>query len=1058
MKRAKILSASAGSGKTYQLAYKYVRDVVEHPELYRAILAVTFTNKATEEMKSRILREIHVLASGENSSYLDKLCGELGLSEQMVRKQAYRARTYILHDYSRFSVLTIDKFFQRIIRAFIKELGIDLNYNIELDPTLLLSRGADSLVEEIATNDELKRWMLEFAEERLSDGARWDMRGDLRTLGKEIFKEGSRERMKLRKSKSELGQIVANAIASAERAKCAIKDLALSAVKILARRGLSGDMFAGKSRSFVFRFYKYADGDMAEPSATMLKASDDIDAWYGKDAGANVRDAALELQPILRRLCETYPLAVKCINTAKLLRENYRGFALLADLYEHVTKICDEENIMVLGETKHILSTFVDDSNAPFIYEKVGNRFERFMIDEFQDTSVREWQNMLPLLQNAMASSDACSVLIVGDVKQSIYRWRGGDWRLLQEVAIDNLGRSNVCVEQLEHNFRSLEKVVEFNKNIIDVVVDVDNKYLNTIIDKALSNNDITKPLHSSLYNVVATAYHNHSQKLGKRYDDEGYAELTFYDTKLEDSSFIEVIEDAISRGYRYRDILILVRGKSDGRKVAERLLEYKEAKFTSQHKPGFNILTSDSLTIEKSDIVEFIITMFRLAVDANNDVERGVYNRFLNYPLDHNFDEEELTFIRHIAHLSPMEAFEAIVMHFKLDEYKDRIAYLQAIHEGIVSFSTSRLSDVQHYLKWWDEKGRNDVLSVEMTDDTIEISTIHKAKGLERDVVIIPYCKWDTSPKASLQPVVWSEANSESGDVSSIGEFPVVYGKEMQNSAFTSDYYSELVMSHVDAVNLLYVAMTRASKELYMIVPTALNTKSKSSESINTIVPLLTIAANTRFPDSEQYSNADGVYRRVHKYGKKLDLRGRNRISAKGGLVLDSYTSNIPEIKVRYSSLRYRDEGINLGNAMQRQGVRLHRIFEGATTYDELIRNIVRMENDALLSRDEAQDIRLKIHRCIDNSVVREWFFERWDDVRCEAEIVSKVELRRPDRVMIRDGRAVVVDYKFGEHKSNRYNRQVAQYMDLLRQMELYDKIEGYVWYISLGEVVRVD
>ena len=243
MKRAKILSASAGSGKTYQLAYKYVRDVVERPELYRAILAVTFTNKATEEMKSRILREIHILAAGQKSNYLDKLCKELEMPEHAVRKQALKARTLILHDYSRFSVLTIDKFFQRIIRAFIKELGIDLNYNIELDHGSLLQRSADRLVEKIAEDADLKRWMLEFVEERINDGERWDMRGDLRSLGNEIFKERSKERTKLRKSKEELGKIVANIVADAERAKNYLKSLGQRAVDIITSRGLAADMF-----------------------------------------------------------------------------------------------------------------------------------------------------------------------------------------------------------------------------------------------------------------------------------------------------------------------------------------------------------------------------------------------------------------------------------------------------------------------------------------------------------------------------------------------------------------------------------------------------------------------------------------------------------------------------------------------------------------------------------------------------------------------------------------------------------------------------------------------
>lgn len=1055
MKRAKILSASAGSGKTYQLAYKYVRDVVERPELYRAILAVTFTNKATEEMKSRILREIHLLASGQKSNYIEKLCGELEMSESAIRKQAMRARTLILHDYSRFSVLTIDKFFQRIIRAFIKELGIDLNYNIELDPTMLLSRSADSLVENIATNEELKRWMLEFAEERINDGTRWDMRGDLRSLGSEIFKESSKERMKLRKSKEELGDIVSKSIANAERAKNYLKSLGQKGVEVIAKRNLEADMFAGKSRSFVYRFSKYAEGDLSEPTATMRKAVENIELWYSKDAGANVRDTAAELLPILEEICRVYASVERDINTAKLLHGNYRSFALLADLYEQVTSICEKENIMVLGETKHILSTFVDGSNAPFIYEKVGNRFERFMIDEFQDTSVREWQNMLPLLQNAMSESEACSVFIVGDVKQSIYRWRGGDWRLLQDVAIKDLGRDNVKVDSLEHNFRSLKQIVDFNSNIIDSVVSIDNQYLNNVVDNALSNKDIDKLLHSSLYDIIATAYSKHRQILGNENNDEGYAELMFYDTTLGDSPFIEVIEDAISRGYRYRDILILVRGKSDASKVAAQLFAYKEQKFTSQGKSGFNVLTSDSLTIENSEIVEFVISLFRLAVNANNDVERGVYNRFLGNSLEHRFDDDDEAFFTHIAHLSPMEAFEAIVMRYKLYERKEQIAYLQAMHEGIVAFSTSRISDIQHYLEWWEEKGKNEVLSVEMTDDTIEISTVHKAKGLERDVVIIPYCKWDTAPKASLQPVIWSKA-ANCSDVAEIGELPVVYGRDMQNSAFASDYYVELVMSHVDAVNLLYVAMTRASQELYMIVPSRLNTKSKT-DSVNNIVPLLTMAADRQYPDAEIVSGVDGVYRKIHKCGTKLNVSRGEAQTKMGNIILDSYTSNTPEVKVRYRSQRFAKEGVAMTRELQSLGIRLHSVFEGATTFEELCRNISRMENDALISHDEALSIKTKVESFMDNDTIKEWFSANWDDVKCESEILSLDEVRRPDRVMIRGRRAVVVDYKFGNSVDSGYNTQVSDYMKLLQKMELYDDIEGYVWYLNLGEVVKI-
>lgn len=1057
MKRAQILSASAGSGKTYQLAYKYVRDVIEQPEMYRAILAVTFTNKATEEMKSRILREIHVLASGSKSPYTTDLCKELGMTETLVRKQAMRARTLILHDYSRFSVLTIDKFFQRIIRAFIKELGIDLNYNIELDPTQLLERGADNLVEKITNNEELKRWMLEFAEERLKEGDKWDMRGDLRSLGKEIFKEGSRDRTKMRQSKEELGKIVSRAIAHAEAEKQKIMELGQSALKIMQSRGVTPDCFKGGSRSFVFKFQKYAEGDMSAPTATMLKAAESIDEWYGKGAGANIRDIATELMPMLQDICKRHPKAEKAANTASLLRDNYRSFALLADLSQQVEKICEDENLMILGETKHVLSTFVDGSNAPFIYEKVGNTFERFMIDEFQDTSVREWNNILPLLQNAMSASDKCSVLIVGDVKQSIYRWRGGDWRLLQEVAQRDLGPKNVALRPLKDNYRSLEKVVDFNNKVMSSVVDIDNMYLNDILDNALKNKDISKELHASLYDIMKSAYTNHEQTPGRKSSDEGYAELTLYDSTLIDSPFIELIEDAISRGYKYRDILILVRGANDSRKVADLLFKYKEERFTSRGELGFNVHTADALTIENCDVADFVIAIFRLTVNIKDSVQRGIYNRFLGNRYDYKFSEEEIEFFKLISHLSPLEAFEQITMRYKLYERKDRIAYLQAIHEGIYSFSTTRIADIQRYLNWWDERGRNETLSVDMNDNTIEISTVHKAKGLERDVVIIPYCKWDTAPKASLQPIIWSQASGE--DVASIGEFPVTYGSAMQNSLFTADYYNELVMSHVDGINLLYVAMTRASKELYMVVPTRLNTKSKSSDTINTIVPLLSKAIRRIVPEGIPYNGAEGLEREVYSYGTKLNRKEKtSAANEQGNITLSTYTSHTPEIKVRYPNHKLSEEGISFDNDARRMGQHLHKVFERANSIDEINTKIEQMAKQSLIADNEALRLKSAIEKSMTNEVVREWFTLDWDDVKSEADIITANSMRRPDRVMIKQGRAVVVDYKFGDNKDPKYCKQVAGYMNILSEMELYEHIEGYVWYISLGEIVKID
>ena len=249
MKRAKILSASAGSGKTYQLTLKYMCDVILHPERYRNILAVTFTNKATEEMKSRILREIHTLASGKESPYLADIEREIGLNEAQIREGAIKARTRILHDFSRFTILTIDRFFQRILRAFIKELSLDLNYNIELDTNLLLERSTDTLVESIAKDEQLKHWLLEFAEERIVNGDRWDMRSDLKSLGAELFKENGAKHIDLEFNKSKLRDAVKLLIEEAERSRSKITQLATNALQIMEEYGVTADEFKGTRTS-----------------------------------------------------------------------------------------------------------------------------------------------------------------------------------------------------------------------------------------------------------------------------------------------------------------------------------------------------------------------------------------------------------------------------------------------------------------------------------------------------------------------------------------------------------------------------------------------------------------------------------------------------------------------------------------------------------------------------------------------------------------------------------------------------------------------------------------
>lgn len=1071
MKQVKILSASAGSGKTHQLTLKYICEVLEHPECYRNILAVTFTNKATEEMKSRIIKEIHNLASNQPSAYLKDIIENTRFNdEDSIRKQATIARTKILHDYSRFTVLTIDRFFQRILRAFLNELNLDLSYNIELDASLLLERSVDSLVESISEdeNSDIKMWLMAYAEDRLKQGDKWDMRKDLKSLGVELFKDGVASRVKSSIEKEQLHKIITDLIKEDDKVINRIKTLSKEAIGVLNDYHLTPSDFRNKNPKFITCFSRFIKGDFDDiTSSSVINAIENEEKWYTKDAGENVKEAARIIRSKLIEISTLYNNNISKLNTTKLLRDNYRSYALLSDLYKSFEGLCRQENVMVLDETREILAEFIDQSNAPFIYEKVGNRYNHYMIDEFQDTSARDWNNLLPLLKEALDSNANSSVFIVGDIKQSIYRWRGGDWRLLNSQIEEDLKNYVIEKDVLPYNRRSLKNIVEFNNKFIKNIVEADNYLLKTKLMEGLTPGEEIDDELKQYTDVLSCAYENGEQKPIKESKENGIAQVCFYDPKLEDETpyFIKTIEDALARGYTYKDILILVRNTSSGRKAAEALYAYKNKHAADSDKREFNILTSDALTIDSCDAVRFIIALFRLSINPYDDIERGIYNGFLNQPYGKKFDEEDRELLRHIAHLSPLKAFELIIERFNLGNEHNYIAYIQAMHEQIFSFTNKHIADIQHYLAWWDERGSRESLSVEQTDNTIEIMTIHKAKGLGRAIVILPYCEWEMGPRAALRPIVWAKADSNQNNMAAdIGDFPVVYGKEMENSAFRNEYLKELVMNHVDAINLLYVAITRAKKELYMFIPKSLNSKQSSSDSSSDTpelssrtTPLIELSVKMICEGVTEKDESQNIKSITYTYGERLKHYNSEDDEESSSILLQQYPTYSPKLAIHYPDKRLLEEGCRPGTESSRNGTKLHKAFESAITEADLYLAIDNMLTNCEISSKEAEYLRNKIAFTMKDDTAKEWFSGEWDEVKSEMEILHNNQTYRPDRVMIKEDCVTIVDYKFGFKVNKEYNRKVEKYISLLNMMGCYTSIKGYVWYVKLGIIESV-
>ena len=1051
--RAQILNASAGSGKTYRLAYKYIHDVVQHPFCYRNILAVTFTNKATEEMKSRILKEIHRLASDGDSAYLETLCRDLQLDPGEIRRRARTVRSFILHDYSHFTVLTIDTFFQRILRAFIKELNLELNYNIELETAPILARGADALVEQITTDRELRQWLTRFVEEQVEEGRSWDVRSSIRDLGEELFKEKNKEAIAASRPREELAAIIGRLKRRCDAETAALRKTAEEVVAAVSAAGATPADFPYGLSGFMGWIWRIVSGDKSYQNGYGKRFADacETDKAWGKPTSRS-QQLRPALQPLLQQARARFDGIQRHLKTYGLLRDTYRSFALLGDLYARVQQLCDEQQLMLLSETKYLLSEFVRHNDAPFIYEKVGNRFDRFMIDEFQDTSVKEWANFLPLLQNAMAQSDENTVLLVGDIKQSIYRWRGSDWKILHSAAAEELGRENVEIINMGENYRSLPEIVRFNNIAISCIVGNDNRMLNNRLDEALAAGTIDPKTRDELHDMLREAYCNIGQQPRRKAEHAGYIAIDRFGR--EGSPLIERICEVLDRGFAPSDILLLVRGATDGARIAKELLDFKSRNTEERYR--FDIMTQEALKIGSAPVSAFVTAVMRLALNPDDSLRRALYNQYLGRPFDRPADEQERIFFRSLRLRSPEEAFERIVIEYRLQERPAEIAYLQALHEQIIAFDSRRIADLPLFLAWWDEQGQNRSLSVGESSRTIEISTVHKAKGLEKPVVIIPACTWELNPKSS--GFVWAQAADD--EAAGLGRVPLKFKQEIGESGFSAAYYRELVFSHIDNINLLYVALTRAAEELHIFLPPA-----RTSLNVGALLRETLTAEEDRCRLTDGSDSLVGRYTRTETgehfaFGEAAGPEAKHSGAASAVITsLDSYPTARPALQLRLPSQRYFEEEGEVELSPRNFGILMHRAFAAATSEAEIGEAIGSMLREGVLDEAAADELRTRIRTALTDPTVGSWFDGSWQELRNEAEIIvpGAAETRRPDRVMIRGRRAVVVDYKFGEHdQSARYRRQIADYCRLLRQMG-YEEVSGYLWYVRLGKVVAV-
>ena len=1068
--KARILTASAGSGKTYSLAREYIYNVLRpqaeealgrefNPNVYRTILAVTFTNKATEEMKSRILKQINNLATGKVCEFMNDLLEMTSLSEQQLRNRAMIVRGAILHDYSRFSILTNDTFFQRIVRAFAKELNIDMDYAIELDTAPVVQKSIDAIIEEAEKNEQLQKWLIELAEESVEKGGQWNIKKGLIKLKNELFKEQSKQALAEITDKDQLHALVMEYIDIAEQHITPIRELGKAALQKIADSGFDHSIF---SMSFTKYFEKIAkfDQETAAPSETFKKhGSDSVTSWFKAKSNPNSQMLALaaELQTFVADICDAYTQVTYMCNSAALLKKNYRSFALLNDLYWKVADICREQNTMLLAQTKHTIAQFVRyPSDAPFIYEKVGNNFDKFMIDEFQDTSLMEWQNFLPLLRNAISQSEDVAVLLVGDIKQSIYRWRGSDWNILRTIAPAQLaeGGTPIAFKDLEDNYRSLPNIVNFNNTTIFNATQRQNIRLNAMLDSAIEEGVISKQTYDELHNALGDAYKwEKLRQFAKcKPQDKGYISVTAYQD--DEPNIIGCIRSLVyDKGFKPCEITILVRKNDEAERIARILLDAG----IEDKSMRFGIMTQEALRLNSAPVVQFIIATMSYAIDRRDVISLAIYNKYAhNFNLYHTLTAEELALFDSLKSLSPEEAFETIMIHYP-EVFKEQGVYVDALHEQIIKFCGSKVADLQLFIKWWSENSHNLSVTIEKDTNAIEIMTIHKAKGLENKVIIMPYCDWKLVPPTTYSTTVWTRAAKQS-HFRSQSLFPIVTSSKAGNSIFSEGYYREIIYTYIDAINMLYVALTRPKEQLHIFFPIPAEKKGKkkvedSTEALpseSTVGELLFNVLNMESLRSPNSGN-DIVYTFGSFDSPISQTESKNNSISLGDIPITEYN-----MKLKLSSQRLQ-QALEAGATTARdEGIALHGIMERCHTHAEIVCAIEQLVIDGIVSNMEGTELLAHINSALSDSTAAEWFNGKWDRIYTECEILSTDgKINRPDRVMTSGNRAVVVDYKFGKAE-NSHRTQILTYHELLTGMG-YSDIEGYIWYVREGKIEKV-
>jgi ATP-dependent helicase/nuclease subunit A len=1083
----RIYHASAGSGKTYQLTYDYILTLLksENPNSHRNILAVTFTNKATSEMKSRIIEELNALANGHKSPYRNDLMQACNLNEQQLNTKAGNLLIRILHDYPAFSVSTIDKFFQLIIRSFARDIGVNGSYSLELNKDDILQQAVDNLFADLSekSDKQLLDWLMRFAEEKIEQSENWDLRRPILSLGEEIFRESFQHKAedtnKMLHNKDFLKNYIGDLSIIIGGFDQRMNQLADNCLQIIDNHGLNLQDFKNGNKSPVFNLTRKIKKQQYDVSATFLRMIDDEGECYSKSTPSNTKGAIIRayhggLQENLKLIKEMLEKEIVRYYTARFIRKHLNTMGILTDLAIQIRKLTTEQNIMLINDSNLLLNKIIDKSDSPFIYEKTGSFIRHFMIDEFQDTSQLQWQNFLPLIQNSMSADNFN--LVVGDVKQSIYRWRNSDWKLLESGIYQDFDSESIEDKTLDTNWRSDSNIVGFNNAIFEVAAAGLQQKLNAGLDEIPGSNPATDMLRSKIVNAYSDLKQLVSPGKG-----EGRVQYNFIDAEDADEgekwkdmalkALPSLLEDFQERGYKPSDVCMLVRANRDVPIIVNKLLSYKSSE---EARPGFSydIMGTEGLLPVTSPAVRFMLGIMQLFIYPDDKTTRIIVayeyargclhlpedealSRVLSAPENENtlcvlFTDEENEALNKLKYSPLFEMTEKIIRIFRLANWNSDFLFLQAFQDMVFKFSSGKTSDLNNFLQWWERTGARQSISIPDNENAFRIMTIHKSKGLDFKAVIIPFCDWKLDSKSN--DILWCTTTVK--PFCELPLLPVEYNKLLSKTIFANEYFMEKMQYYIDNLNMAYVAFTRARHELICFSP-----KPKPNKDGKVSIGSFGSLAYHCFENAQSNFLSEGFRAEENKFetGQPVHIHYEGEKQENPMIIMRDYPSCEigTRLKIRHRIGKINREETDVTESPVDYGNLMHELLCEVNRPEDDQPVIERFIREGRINSREAAIIEADMRAFRQMPETAEWFGDGLQIMNETTILAPGGHTYRPDRIILRDNEATIIDYKFGEKESNAHRRQVENYRSLMHQMGYQTR--AFLCYVKLRKVVQL-